>query len=139
MRNIVLAAVLLLLGSFQLAGQDVIVSGSADFKRLCEGNTLPKKEGWTDKSGSKWNTMPGQMLRYRAAAFWQRVYCPEIAMGLMTSEEYEDIDDQTGMSIRDEIKEKANKQTIEIPVPEAVAEKLRTKVSVFRNFGSLPL
>ncbi len=47
MRNIVLAAVLLLLGSFQLAGQDVIVSGSADFKRLCEGNTLPKKEGWT--------------------------------------------------------------------------------------------
>ena len=47
MRNIVLAAVLLLLGSFQLAGQDVIVSGSADFKRLCEGNMLPKKEGWT--------------------------------------------------------------------------------------------
>ena len=47
MRNIVLAAVLLLLGGFQLAGQDVIVSGSADFKRLCEGNMLPKKEGWT--------------------------------------------------------------------------------------------
>ena len=47
MRNIILASVLILLGSLQMAGQDVIVSGSADFKRLCEGNTLPKKEGWT--------------------------------------------------------------------------------------------
>ena len=46
MRNIVLAAVLLLLGSFQLAGQDVIVSGSADFKRLCEGNTGVSPEIW---------------------------------------------------------------------------------------------
>ena len=34
--------------------------------------------------------MPNQMLRYRAAAFWQRVYCPEISMGLMTKEEIED-------------------------------------------------
>ena len=37
--------------------------------------------------------MPSQMLRYRAAAFWQRVYCPEISMGLITKEEAEDIQD----------------------------------------------
>ena len=36
---------------------------------------MAKAEGWYEKSGSKWKSMPDQMLRYRAAAFWQRVYC----------------------------------------------------------------
>lgn len=52
---------------------------------------MAKKEGWSTKPGSKWQTMPEQMLKYRAAAWWQRVYCPEISMGLKTTEEYEDI------------------------------------------------
>lgn len=51
------------------------------------------KEGWIKKNGSKWQSMPSQMLRYRAAAFWQRVYCPEISMGLITKEEADDIQD----------------------------------------------
>lgn len=51
---------------------------------------MAQKEGWANKQGSKWLTMPNQMLRYRAAAFWQRVYCPEISMGLLTAEEMED-------------------------------------------------
>ena len=54
---------------------------------------MAEKEGWTKKNGSKWQSMPSQMLRYRAAAFWQRVYCPEISMGLLTKEEAEDIQD----------------------------------------------
>lgn len=54
---------------------------------------MANREGWTKKNGSKWNTMPSQMLRYRAAAFWQRVYCPEISMGFLTKEEIEDIQD----------------------------------------------
>lgn len=54
---------------------------------------MAEKEGWSKKPGSKWLTMPNQMLRYRAAAFWQRVYCPEISMGLMTKEEMDDIQD----------------------------------------------
>lgn len=54
---------------------------------------MADKEGWTRKSGTKWLSMPSQMLRYRAAAFWQRVYCPEISMGLITKEEAEDIQD----------------------------------------------
>lgn len=48
---------------------------------------MVKSEGWLGKPGSKWKTMPGQMFRYRAAAFWQRVYCPEISMGFLTTEE----------------------------------------------------
>lgn len=44
-------------------------------------------EGWLTKDGSKWLTMPEQMLSYRAAAFWTRVYAPEISQGLYTIEE----------------------------------------------------
>lgn len=51
---------------------------------------LAKKEGWFNKSGSKWLSMPEMMLRYRAAAWFVRVYAPEIAMGLKTAEEEED-------------------------------------------------
>jgi hypothetical protein len=47
-------------------------------------------EGWSKKAGSKWKTMPGQMLRYRAASFWSRVYAPELSLG-MTTEEAEDV------------------------------------------------
>ena len=75
---------------------------------------MAKKEKWYDKSGSKWQTMPNQMLRYRAAAFWQRVYCPEISMGLMTAEEAEDIDDQTPLNYLSEIRSKANGKSITI-------------------------
>ena len=51
---------------------------------------MADKEGWTKKSGSKWLTMPDQMLIYRAAAFWSRAYAPEISMGFHTKEEAED-------------------------------------------------
>lgn len=48
------------------------------------------KEGWYTKDGSKWVTMPQLMLSYRAAAFWQRVYAPEMSMGFRTVEEERD-------------------------------------------------
>lgn len=51
---------------------------------------LARKEGWYDKSGSKWKTIPQLMLMYRAAGWTIRVYAPEIAMGLPTAEEIGD-------------------------------------------------
>lgn len=48
------------------------------------------KEGWYMKNGSKWKTMPEQMLRYRAASFFGRVYAPELLMGLRSVEEEKD-------------------------------------------------
>lgn len=51
---------------------------------------LAKAEGWHGKQGSKWKTMPEQMLKYRAAAWFVRAYAPEIAMGLHCVEEIED-------------------------------------------------
>ncbi|MDQ7982256.1 hypothetical protein QYH69_34085 [Paraburkholderia sp. SARCC-3016] len=47
-------------------------------------------EGWYTKNGSKWKTMPDQMLRYRTAAFFGRIYAPELLMGLPTTDELED-------------------------------------------------
>lgn len=54
---------------------------------------MAKDEGWYSKSGSKWKTMPELMLQYRAAAFFQRTYAPEISMGMQTVEELNDIVD----------------------------------------------
>ena len=52
---------------------------------------MAKKEGWYDKKGSKWQTMPGVMLRYRAATFLIRTTAPELAMCLYEETELEDI------------------------------------------------
>lgn len=52
-------------------------------------------EGWYDKSGSKWRTMPELMLRYRSAAFFGRLYAPEILMGMKTQDEAEEMIDIT--------------------------------------------
>ena len=52
---------------------------------------MAKKEGWVEKAGSKWKTMPELMLRYRAATFFGRLYAPEILMGMATAEEVVDI------------------------------------------------
>ncbi|MFM0405258.1 hypothetical protein [Paraburkholderia dipogonis] len=51
---------------------------------------LAVMEGWYTKNGSKWKTMPDQMLRYRSAAFFGRIYAPELLMGLPAVEELED-------------------------------------------------
>lgn len=53
---------------------------------------MAKDEGWIDKAGSKWKTMPDQMLMYRAGAFFGRVHCPDVLYGLQSVEEVKDTD-----------------------------------------------
>ena len=48
-------------------------------------------EGWYGKNGSKWKSMPDLMMRYRSAAFFGRIYAPELLMGLPTAEETHDV------------------------------------------------
>ncbi len=55
---------------------------------------MAKAEGWVDKAGSKWKTMPDLMIRYRAAAFFGRLYCPEILMGMQAEDEIIDVEEQ---------------------------------------------
>jgi len=52
---------------------------------------MAKKEGWYEKKGSKWQTMPELMRRYRAAAFFTRQFAPEVSMGFHTYEEATDV------------------------------------------------
>ena len=63
--------------------------------------TMAVNEGWTEKKDrngknvSKWLTMPGQMFRYRAAAFLIRMYAPELTLGYYTAEEENDMQKDT--------------------------------------------
>ena len=63
--------------------------------KLVKGSTvtmkLAKDEGWLNKNGSKWKTMPEQMMKYRAAAFFARTECPEVLMGFQTADEVQDV------------------------------------------------
>ena len=63
----------------------------------CVGPTvsieMAKAEGWMQKKGSKWQTMPELMLRYRAAMFWARTYAPETLLGMLTVDELTDVYD----------------------------------------------
>lgn len=52
---------------------------------------MVKEEGWLSKAGSKWKTMPELMFRYRGAAFFGRLYAPDVLMGMNTSDEAEDV------------------------------------------------
>ena len=82
---------------------------------------LAKQEGWYDKKGSKWKTMPDQMLRYRAAAWLIRTTAPEISMGLQTADEIIDVEGKvidTADIVAETINQNANSEVIDIePTP----------------------
>ncbi len=67
---------------------------------------MAKAEGWLNKSGSKWRSMPELMLRYRAAAFFARLYAPDLMMGFMTTEELADIRAQNKRAAADALMKK---------------------------------
>lgn len=56
---------------------------------------MAKDEGWYGKKGSKWQTLPELMLRYRAASFLISTTAPELLLGFQTSEEVIDTIDVT--------------------------------------------
>ena len=61
---------------------------------FCEGTRITirmaKQEGWFNKTGSKWQTMPDLMLQYRAFAFFARIHCPDRLLGI--HDEFENVD-----------------------------------------------
>jgi hypothetical protein len=70
---------------------------------------MAKAEGWSTKSGSKWITMPELMLRYRSAAFFARLYAPDITLGMMTADEAQDV------AVRDVTPARSSKLFVEKP------------------------
>lgn len=99
---------------------------------------LAVKEGWYTKAGSKWQTIPQQMLIYRAASFWTSAYAPELSMGMRTTDEMEDIGEIIDAKFEDitnkvqaDIKENANKGepiSFDKKTPEPKKEKEAEKV-----------
>lgn len=71
----------------------------ARFTEIASGKTFEsprvdmafaEKNQWVEKPGSKWQTMPEIMTRYRAASILIKSVCPEIIMGLEFSEDLQD-------------------------------------------------
>ena len=92
-------------------------------------------EGWSAKSGSKWKTMPEQMLRYRAAAFMIRTVAPELSMGYLTVDEVHDTINVTPREVVEkpveEIRHKANTEELvpQIAEPQKAAQAMKMEVS----------
>lgn len=76
---------------------------------------MAQKEGWSTKSGSKWQTMPELMIRYRSAAFFGRLYAPDILMGMHTEDEVYDMDHVKGESDVKNRKSNLKKNHPELP------------------------
>lgn len=84
---------------FEYAGEGDQMSCYAYTKRkggkTVKGSTISiamaKADGWYDRAGSKWKTMPEQMLAYRAATFFARLHCPQVLRGIQTADEIIDV------------------------------------------------
>lgn len=85
---------------FKMQGEGDLLTCQAWAKDLNSGEKLAgpkismemaKKEGWISRAGSKWQTMPELMIMYRSAAFFGRLYSPDILMGMHTVDEVNDM------------------------------------------------
>lgn len=84
-----------------------------------------KLEGWYDKPGSKWKTMPELMLRYRAGTFFGRLYVPDLLLGMQTDDEARDVtpapEPSAVASLNDKIKARKVEAEI-VPEPETAPD-----------------
>lgn len=55
-----------------------------------EGTWITMKMVKASKWGAKWQEIPEQMFKYRAAMFWARLNAPEITMGFYSRDEVEE-------------------------------------------------
>lgn len=84
---------------------------------------IAKAEGWYGKKMSKWQTMPDQMLRYRAASWFIRTTAPELSMGLQTADEVRDTTEEKDVTPTPvakpaaEINQNMASETIDAPKP----------------------
>ena len=73
-----------------------VVAVGVDGNKVCGpwvDYVMAEKDGWSRRNGSKWQTMPELMIRYRAASFFVRTCCPNAAMGLREASEQAEINE----------------------------------------------
>jgi hypothetical protein len=117
---------------FEISGKGDSLSCYA-YATDSEGNTITgpaitmamaKAEGWIDKNGSKWKTMPEVMIRYRAASFFGRLYCSDILYGLYSRDELIEMPSDSFQVVESD-KDQANSIPLDFEdfsAPEPVAE-----------------
>lgn len=109
---------------------------------------IAKAEGWYGRNGSKWKTMPQQMLTYRAACWFVRAYAPELSMGLHSAEEVIDIGEYKDVTPRREagkrvddllgdVQESSNVIDIEVKVKKDDPYLIGKTLSLIENTSSL--
>ncbi len=95
---------------FEMEGEGKTLSCYVTTTRLSDGKRLTgtkitmemvRIEGW----GAKWQSMPEQMMCYRAAAFFGRVYAPDVILGMHTVEEVEDMPAERWQGVPDAVVE----------------------------------
>lgn len=120
--------------AFEMVGK----VGTNDYGCFCAGTSqqdrgligptvtieMAKAEGWYTRNGSKWQTLPEMMLRYRAASFWVSLFAPELTLGIRTTEEAFDIgdaqviDNESLESLNETLEEKAKELAAPVLEPE---------------------
>lgn len=83
---------------------------------------MAKDEGWYGKNGSKWKTMPEVMIRYRAASFFGRLNCPDMMMGIYSTDEVVEMTPDQYSVVDAEVKQKANQQPLDFDVDKETGE-----------------
>ena len=114
----------------------------ASFTELTSGEvyTSPRvdmnfaeKNGWVQKNGSKWQSMPEIMCRYRAASILIKSVCPEIVMGLEWADDLQDAKEEKPAARPVDVKSAPRKSVPQIKndvVIEVVDD------SAFQSFGA---
>lgn len=116
--------------------------------KLLEGQwitvEMAKKNGWwskKDKHGGEcsfWQKIPGQMMCYRAAAFWQRLHAPELSLGMHTTEEVREIINVTPATIVADSPLEARKAEVaerQVEVPDDMNPLDELKFALSEKFG----
>lgn len=110
----------------ELASGEVYTSPRVDLN-------FAEKNGWVQKNGSKWQSMPEIMCRYRAASILIKSVCPEIVMGLEWADDLQDAREEKPAARPVEVK----------PAPRKAVPQIKNDVvievvddSAFQNFGA---
>ena len=79
---------------------------------------MARDEGWARQNKSKWDNMPEVMLRYRAASFFTRLFCPDLISGFAP----DDVEVETP-EIKPEVKVK-EPESEQAQEPESISNKV---------------
>ncbi len=101
---------------------------------------MAKAEGWVEKNGSKWKTMPQIMLRYRAASFFGRMNCPELTMGIYTREEVVELgpDEYVVTDVEAKVQQDVARNANSVPFPGTAQESRKQEPPTQRHFTADP-